>query len=47
MKLKKIEEIVFEILKTIPKSRSDDFRLYAGVLKRTGVNVEMKLIDFY
>ena len=47
MKAKTIEELTMQTLQERPKSRSDDFRLYAGVLARMGVNLSMTLAEFF
>lgn len=47
MKAKTIEEITKQTLIEREKSRSDDFRLYAGVLKRLGVDLNMTLSEFF
>ena len=47
MKAKTIEELTKQTLFEREKSRSDDFRLYAGVLKRMGVDLNMTLNEFF
>ena len=47
MKAKTVEELTMQTLQERPMSRSDDFRLYAGVLKRMGVDLDMTLRDFF
>ena len=47
MKVKTIEELTLQTLQERPASREDDFRLYAGVLKRMGVDLDMTLRDFF
>ena len=46
MKAKTIEGLTKQTLEERPASREDDFRLYAGVLKRLGVNLNMPLVEF-
>lgn len=47
MKIKRTEDYVIEVLKRNPKARSDDFRLYGGVLKDLGIDLKStSLYDF-
>lgn len=47
MKAKTIEELTKQTLFEREMSRSDDFRLYAGVLLRMGVDLNMTLNEFF
>lgn len=47
MKQKTVEELVLQTLEERELSRGDDFRLYAGVLKRMGVDLNMSLMQFF
>lgn len=47
MKIKTVEELTKQTLIERPKSRTDDFRLYAGVLRRLGVDLKMSLSEFF
>lgn len=47
MKIKRTEDYVMEVLKRNIKARSDDFRLYGGVLKDLGIDLKAtSLYDF-
>lgn len=45
-KLKKIEDIVLDVLESNLKARKDDFVLYGAVLKRLGVDLKQELFKF-
>ena len=48
MKIKRTEDYVMEVLKRNVKARSDDFRLYGGVLTDVGVDLKnTSLYDFF
>lgn len=45
-KFDKTNDLVLEMLKKYPKSRTDDFKLYGCVLHELGINLNTSLKDF-
>ena len=45
-KLKKVEDVVIDVLEKNIRARQDDFILYGAVLKRLGVDLKQSMCEF-
>lgn len=46
-KLKKVEDVVIDVLEKNIRARQDDFILYGAVLKRLGVDLKTKYVRVF